>query len=134
MKKYIVLILSVFMLTACKDEISILNHWKLVSIEENNQKTTIRCENCFEFYFQDGKISGNTENNTLNGEFSFNEEKKEVSIQNLIMTRAFETPEGNLVASNLKNVYSYKIENQTLKLHFKNKQNIEGVFSFVLKK
>lgn len=134
MKKYIVLILSVFMLTACKDEISILNHWKLVSIEENNQKTTIRCENCFEFYFQDGKISGNTENNTLNGEFSFNEEKKEVSIQNLMMTRAFETPEGNLVATNLKNVHFYKIENQTLKLYFKNNQNIEGVFSFVLKK
>lgn len=134
MKKYIVLILSVFMLIACKDEISILNHWKLISIEENNQKIIIRCENCFEFYFQDGKISGNTENNTLNGEFSFNEEKKEVSIQNLMMTRAFETPEGNLVASNLKNVYSYNIENQTLKLYFKNKQNIEGVFSFVLKK
>lgn len=134
MKKYLFLILSIFMLTSCKDEISILNHWKLVSIEENNQKTTIHCKDCFEFYFQDGKISGNTENNTLNGDFSFNEEKKEVSIQNLMMTRAFETPEGNLVASNLKNVYSYKVENQTLKLYFKNSQNIEGVFSFVLKK
>lgn len=134
MKKYLFLILSIFMLTSCKDEISILNHWKLVSIEENNQKIAIRCENCFEFYFQDGKISGNTENNTLNGDFSFNEEKKEISIQNLMMTRAFETPEGNLVASNLKNVHSYKIENQTLKLYFKNSQNLEGVFSFVLKK